>query len=1134
MKKQIALIVAFLSMFGVIFAQTTKLDLSLKNVTLKECFAAIEKKCDYTFMYDNSIDVNQRVSVDAKQENITAVLRKVFEHTNIRYEIVGKQIVLKEESSSHQTSVSGNVTDAQKNPLIGATVTIKGTSRGSITDVDGRFSLSNVQKNAILHVSYIGYTVKDVPVTSSSVNIVLQEDTKQIEEVVVMGYGVQKKKLVTGATVSLKGEDLQKLNTTNALQAMQGQTAGVNITSTSGQPGGGIKVNVRGVGTIGNSNPTYVVDGVITGDITYLNNADIAAIDVLKDAASCAIYGVNGANGVVLITTRGGSLGAGGATKGQISFDSYYGIQNVASKANLLNAREYATIINEAAVNSGGSPYFTQNQIAAMGSGTNWMNEMFSKNVPTQNYNIAANGGNQTSIYSLAFSYTQQGGILGGCDLSNYQRYNFRANTEHKMYGNFLKLGEHITYSHINQKGIRDAGIFSNTLRAALQVSPFLLNQKDASGNYLSSATSAAYNGYYNGSWYNVESNPYASMIYNNQNETKSDKLLGDVYAEIQPIKNLKIKSTFGLEYTGSSLHSYLPIYSLSAYDYNTAERITQNSTKGYTWNLDNTINYIFKLNKHTFDVLVGNSLRKYQGSYINGVNQGTTLFGDLTHAYLSNSTTTSVASSSTPQIITNSMNLTGNAYSVVAHASFFGRINYNYNETYMATMVFRTDGSTYFAKGNQWGYFPSVSAGWVVSNEKWMEPTNKWMDFLKLRASWGSNGNDNISSAFAYQSLITLSNATYNIGGTDVAGSYPSTIGTSNLKWETSKQLDFGLDARFFSGKLNANFDWYRKTTNNWLVQAPVYGTTGVSSAPYINGGSVTNSGIEIQLSYNNKIGKNFKYTVTGTYTYNKNNVTDIPTSDGIIHGGTQILYNTSTEFYRAQSGHAIGYFWGYKTAGVFQNESQIKAYTNNKGIELQPNAKPGDVIYVDINGDGSINASDKTDIGDPNPHHLFGASFSCSYKNFDFAVNASGVAGNKIVQSYRELTNHYTNWTNAILGRWHGEGTSNSMPRVTEDNSNWTNFSDLYIHNGAYLRLSNITLGYDFTNLIKCKYISQCRLYLSAENLFTLTKYNGMDPEVGFSAQGSNSVYNFGQGVDIGFYPRPQTYLIGLNVKF
>jgi TonB-linked SusC/RagA family outer membrane protein len=1000
--------------------------------------------------------------------------------------------------------------------------------------MDGKFSLSNLPKNSVLQISYIGYTTKFVPVTSSSLRIIMAEDAKQIDEVVVVGYGVQKKKLVTGATVSVKGDDLEKLSTTNALEALQGQAAGVNITSTSGQPGGALKVNIRGVGTIGNASPVYVVDGVMTGDITYLNNADIASIDVLKDAASCAIYGVNGANGVVLITTKGGSAGNNGAPKSQITFDTYYGLQNAARKVNVLNAPEYATMQNEAAINSGISPYFTQAQINAMGPGTNWQNAMFSNNVPTQNYNIAASGGNAASIYSMAFSYTDQGGIIGGVNLSDYQRYNFRVNTEHNMYGDFLKIGEHVTYSHINQKGIQDQGIYGNSIEGALSTSPFLA-MYDSKGNFLNSMNSTFYNG---GSWNSEESNPYAMMLYTNQNQTQYDKVLGDVYAEIHPIQNLKIKSTFGLDYDGSSYHSYTPTYYLSLTAHNTTESITQSSSTTYTWNWANTANYIFKKDNHNFDFLVGDEVKRYSGNWINGSNGGATLFGNLQNGYLSNSTITAIAASastaaSDKQTVTNSMSLTGNQDAVISHASFFGRLNYNYNETYMATVVMRADGSTMFAPGHQWGYFPSISAGWVMTNEKFMAPVKSWMDFLKIRAGWGTNGNDNIPIQFGYLSTISVSNATYNIGGADVPGSYPITIATPNLKWETSEQLNVGFDARFLNGKLNANFDLYDKTTKDWLLQAPVFATDGVSSAPIINGGNVTNKGIELQLSYNDKIGRDFKYTISASYTYNKNNVTNIPTEDGIIHGATGVIFTNGPEFNRAQAGHPIGYFWGYKTAGIFQTEAQIKAYVNSKGQELQPNAQPGDVIFVKTSNDGlPINADDKTDIGDPNPHHLFGANFSCSFKNFDLGITLNGVAGNKIAQSYRSPASSYGNWTTAILDRWHGPGTSNSMPRVTLDNSNWSDFSDLYLHDGSYLRVSNIQLGYDFAKMINCKYINQLRLYVAAQNLITFTKYNGFDPEVGYAPSSGN--YTFGQGVDVGSYPHAQTFLMGLNVKF
>lgn len=1030
---------------------------------------------------------------------------------------------------------SGKVlSETNSEPLIGVSVMVSGTNQGTVTDLDGAFTLQ-VKTGQTLKISYVGYSTQVVKVSGDNLIVRLKENENTLDELVVVGYGVQKKKLVTGATSSVNGEDLQKLNTTNALQALQGQAAGVNITSTSGQPGGGFKVNIRGVGTIGNASPLYVVDGVITGDISYLNNSDIAAIDILKDAASCAIYGINGANGVVLITTKGGdSVGKKG---GQISFDAYYGVQNAARKTNMLNSQQYATIQNEAAINSGKLALFSQSQIKALGTGTNWLDQMMSKDVPTQNYNFAANGGNAASSYSLGLSYTQQGGIIGGTNLSNYERYNFRSNTEHKMYNDALKIGQHLTFSFVDKKGISDSGQYSNSVRGALGVSP-LLAMYDANGNYLNSANSTIYNG---GAWNNTEANPYAMMQYTNQNNTKSQTLIGDVYAELQPIKNLKIKSTFGLNYYSEAYHSYTPTYSnLSIYAYNNYEAITQSSNQSYTMNWDNTINYVFNINEHKFDVLAGSSVRRYQGSWMSGTNTGATLFSTFDRAYLSTSELTSISMSpssaaSDAQTVTHAISLTGNQNAIYSQASFFGRMNYNYKETYLASVVFRADGSTNFAKGQQWGYFPSLSGGWVASNEPFMESTKDWMDFLKVRASWGSNGNDNISK-FNYLSLLQLANAQYNFGNdnsTLTAGSYPSTIGVTKTKWETSYQTNLGIDARFLNSNLNLSVDLYDKTTKDWLVAAPLLATAGVATNPYINGGDVTNKGIEVQLSYHNNIGKDFSYSVTGSYAYNQNVVNNIPTADGIIHGGNNILYDNSPEFFRASAGQPIGYFWGYKTAGVFQNEAEVLAYKSN-GKVLQPTAAPGDLKYVDVNGDGVITAADKTNIGDPNPHHIFGFSLSCNYKNFDFAVNANGVAGNKIVQSYRNIANSYGNWTTDILGRWHGEGTSNIIPRVTQDNANWSQFSDLYVHDGSYLRISNVTIGYDLAKQIKLKNLSQFRLYVAAENLFTFTKYSGMDPEVGNSGSDASGVYSFGQGVDVGTYPRPQTFLVGVNIKF
>jgi len=1041
-------------------------------------------------------------------------------------------------AQTNERKITGRVTDAStKQPVESASIAIKGRQNAVISNSDGVFTVT-VKTGETLEISSVGHVSKTLKIEAGTNNLDIQldESLTKLDDIVVVGYGVQKSKAVTGATAHVKGEDLAKLNTTNALQALQGQAAGVNITSTSGQPGGGFKVNIRGAGTIGNANPLYVVDGVISSDITYLNPSDIASVDILKDAASSAIYGINGANGVVLITTKSGKMG--GKKGGQISLDAYYGYQNAPPKANLLNAEQYATIQNEAALNSGKGPLFTQSQINALGKGTNWLDQMFASNVPVQNYNLSANGGTDVSSYSLGLSYTQQGGIVGGQKLSNYERYNFRSNSERKMYDGALKVGEHLTFSFINQYGIQDGGIYGNTLRGAFQTSP-LLAMYDSAGNFLSSLNSRVYNG---GPWNNAEANPYALMVYNNQNSTRTQKLFGDVYAELQPVKNLKIKTSFGLNYSSSANHSYTPVYgNLSIYAFNKYESIGQGSSQGYTMNWDNTVNYLLRIKEHKFDFLAGSAIRKYQGSFVGGFNTGSTLFGTFDRGYLSTSNVTSISMSADTttanrQTVTHAMSLYGNANAVYAQASFFGRINYSYKEKYLASAIFRADGSTMFAKDHQWGYFPSLSVGWVASNESFMESTRTWLNFLKIRASWGSNGNDGIT-AFNYLSLISLSNAQYNFGNTNTnltSGSYPSTIGVEKTKWETSRQTNIGIDAQLLNNKISASIDLYDKLTKDWLVAAPLLATAGVSTNPYINGGNVTNKGIELQLAYNDRIGKDFSYSISGSYAYNKNVVNNIPTADGIIHGGTNSLFVNAPEFFRASSGNPIGYFWGYKTAGIFQTEGDVQAWKGKNATPLQPSAHPGDIKFVDLNGDGAITAADKTNIGDPNPHHVFGIRFSGNYKNFNISVTTNGVAGNKVVQSYRDQPSPYGNWTSDVLSRWHGQGTSNSMPRVTQNNVNWTEFSDLYIHDGSYWRISNITLGYDFAKLVKWKNLTQFRLYVAAENLVTFTRYSGMDPEVGYSSSDATGAYSFGQGVDLGYYPRPRKMMVGVNVIF
>ena len=989
--------------------------------------------------------------------------------------------------------ITGKITDATGAPLPGVSILIKGTTIGTSADVDGNYSLE-ASPNDVLVLSFIGYTTKEVPVgNQSQLNVSMDEDISTLQEVVVVGYGEQKKALNTGANLQIKGEDLLKQSSTNALQALQGQAPGVQITSTSGQPGESMKVIVRGVGsTIGNT-PLYVVDGVITGDISYLNNGDIASLTVLKDAASAAIYGSQAANGVVLITTKKGKAG-----HAQVTFDSYYGVQNVARKVDLLNAKEYAIIANEAAVNSGNSPIYSQHVIDSLGSaGTNWMDEMFAKDAVTQNYSLGVTGGSENSVYSTSLSYLSQAGIVGGKGLSNYERYNFRFNSEHKLFKNILTIGQNLNVAFTNNNGIGVGNQYNNSLRGAFQTTPLLKNDPlDTAGLY-------------------NQANPYYQMVYNNQNRNKNQRVIGNVYFEVEPISKLKFRSSLGIDYYNYDGQSYKPEFKLSIYSFNTNPQVTQSMSKSQTILWDNLLSYSFTLgSQHKFDAMLGTSMYQYGGSSLSATKTGS-VFSDVEHAWISNGTS-------------NTATATGIAYDPDHRLSYFGRLNYNFEETYLLNVTFRADGSSKFAKGNQWGYFPSVSAGWVLTNEEFMDNTTSWLNSLKLRASWGQVGSQNVS-AFQYQSPITFTNTYYIFGGTEgilTPGAYPSRLSNTNLKWETSEQTDIGFDAAFLNGRFNVTLDWYTKTNKNWLIKAPVLATAG-AEAPYINGGGVKNKGIELALGYNNSIGDlNYRINVNGAY--NKNTVSHIPNADGIIHGQANQIYDNSTEFNRAANGYPIGYFWGYKTNGIFQTEAEVKAYTSSEGKLLQPSAKPGDVRYVDVTGDGVISEADKTMIGNPNPDYTFGFSIGADYKGFDFSIQASGVAGNQIVQSYRNPANKYGNYTSEILDRWHGEGTSNSMPRVTETNENWTNFSDLYVHDGDYLRINNVTLGYDLKRVIKQNFLSQCRVYVSALNLFTFTKYNGMDPEVGYGTDG------FTSGVDVGYYPRPRTYMVGLNLKF
>nr|WP_321406282.1 TonB-dependent receptor [uncultured Carboxylicivirga sp.] len=1025
-------------------------------------------------------------------------------------------------ASYAQVSVTGKVTDTQGAPIPGATVSEKGTSNGIITDIDGNYSLTVSGNESVVVFSFIGMKTQEIVVGSqTTLNIVLQEELTDLDEVVVIGYGVQKKKLTTGANLSVDGEDLQKMNTVSALGAMQSQAPGVNITQSSGMPGEGFKVNIRGLGTTGNASPLYVIDGVAGGDINSLNPADIESVDVLKDAASAAIYGARAANGVILVSTKKGKKG-----KVLVSYDGYYGVQNAVKLPSLLNASEYMTIIDEITFNEEAAAYQWENMsgiyenIQNGWEGTNWLKEIYNDNAATQNHAINLSGGTDMSTYSMGFSYTSQEGIFGSPVEPNFERYTVRLNSDHVLYNNgsfdVFKVGQTLNYNYNEKKGIGIGNIYWNDIHNMLVANP-LMPVYGSDGDYYNTDDAIADN--MTNVFQAFGSNPVADMIYNRGNNlSKNYSLNTSAYLEIQPIAGLTFRSRFGYQMSASSYRSYVPVYNLSQTNFKTVDAVTQSMSAGYRWTLDNTLSYIKRINEHTIDAVIGQSVEKSGMGESVSLTNVSNAFSDFEHAWIDNTDGDDAAL----------MTLSGSPWGVGGIASFFGRVNYNYKETYMLSLVMRADGSSNFARGKRWGYFPSVSAGWVITNESFMSGTESWLDFLKLRASWGQNGNCSIPN-WNYLATIAFDETTkYSFGNTKTSqssGAYADILPNPDVTWETSEQLDLGLDARFINSRLGVAFDWYIKSTKDWLVRAPILASYG-TGAPYINGGDVENRGVELALNWNDNIGE-FRYGVNFNIAKNKNEVTKIANSEQIIHGESNVLSQGTTEMYRAQVGYAMGYFWGYKTAGVFQNQEQI----NNAGPTLQTDPQPGDLIFVDTNGDGVIDENDKTDIGNPHPDFRLGFSVNFAYKGFDFSVTTNGAFGHQIAKSYRSFADSYEqNYTTEIFGRWHGEGTSNKLPRLTAgSNQNWQQISDIYIEDADYLKIQNISLGYDFKKLIPSMPMSKARLYFAAQNLYTFTKYSGMDPEVGYGVDDS-----WASGIDLGFYPSARTYMVGVNINF
>jgi len=1064
-----------------------------------------------------------------------------------------------------QMEVSGTVTSSEDNlGLPGVTVLEKGTSNGVMTDSDGNYTIT-VGENATLSFSSISFQSQDIVVNGQSViNVVMAVETTGLDEVVVIGYGTMKKKLTTGANLNVDGDDIQELNTGSAMQALQGIAPGVSITRDNGAPGSGTRVVIRGLGTIGNANPLYIVDGVARGSIDYLNPSDIESIDVLKDAASSAIYGSRAANGVVLVTTRKGKIT--GTANMQVTYDAYFGVQNIYKTLPVLNAQEYMYIMDEGRTNDGLAPndwqtmldannwlysnYPTKNhygtyvwdKLQSGWAGTNWVEEMTKENAPVQSHSVNITGATEKSSYSMGVSYFDQTGMIGG-DLTDagYKRITARLNTETVVIKrgnrNILTVGENLSFTNTENRGVATGNIYWNDLHNALVQNPLMPAYWEDTHNL--DGFSPTLEGISTG-----QTDPLAVMFYrHNYNWGKGNDFVGNVYALIEPIKNLKIRSSYGLSTWFGSSHSWSSKYDLGTLFQNANDGVGQSMYQGASYTWTNTLTYDYQLGDHKISVLAGSEVADIPilnanvgGSYVG------TKFGKPEYAYLNNG--------SSPVNVSD-LNTWGADWAAQGGGimSYMGRVSYNLKERYMFDAILRADGSSNFARGNRWGIFPSFSAGWNFSEEDFMD--YDFLSYGKLRASWGQNGNQSIDN-FIYSSNIAYINQGYYFGETKPNSpntTIPANVPNPDVTWETSQQLNFGIDAQFLNSRLNATIDWYDKQTKDWLVIAPILGTSG-AAAPWINGGDVKNTGIELALGWRDEVA-GVKYGVKVSGSHNKNEVTRLANSEGIIHGPSSVLAQGTSEVSRVEVGMPIGYFWAYETDGILQNQAAVDAWkipaTDNDG-NANANAgktyffdaslgdggaaRPGDVKFVDQNNDGVIDVKDKVMIGDPNPDFELGIQLDVEWKGIYANATLSGKFGMQVMQSYRSFSDNFDqNYTTKIFDRWHGEGTSNSMPRLSPSSHRNTNFiSDVFMQDADYLRINNLTIGYKFDEMLsKYDWVQGAKLYVSFNNLYTITGYDGMDPEVRFGHDAS-----WASGIDLGLYPLPRTVMFGINLTF
>ena len=1006
-------------------------------------------------------------------------------------------------SFAQEITINGVVIDETDTPLIGATVQVKNTQKGVVTDFDGKFSIK-ANSNATLIISYIGYKNQEIKIKGQkNLNIKLEPDNAMLDEVIVVVYGSMKKSDLTGSVSSVAAKSIEGFKTGSVVEALGGQIAGVQITQSDGTPGSGFDIKIRGVGTVnGDSSPLYIVDGFEVSSIDYLPNSDIESVEVLKDASACAIYGSRGSNGVILITTKGGVKG-----ETTVTLDAYVGVKNSYKALNMMNSDQYYNFImkayeNDASFQNSMKDKFT-NQYQK-GYNTNWWNEV-TRTAFNQNYNLSIRKGTDNSRSSLSLGYVDdQGAII----TTEFKRLSLKANLEYDI-NKFITVGANVNLAKIRK---RDAGAIPSFdfIQKADPFTPVISPLVDPSSeNY-------EYNKYAPTEW-SYDPNPVAMLeLPNRYNDIFN--VFGNVFAQIKLYKGLSYRVQYSFERYHDTFKDFRPVYSSTFSEdnlanqeskYNKETQLNNNSAVTSNYQVEQRLNYNTTIGRHKLDAMVAMTYEKNSSEGINAFKRKA-LGNDEIYQILDAQTAGDNTSGGKE---TSSM------------LSYLGRINYVYDDRYLATANFRADGSSRFAKRNRWGYFPSVSLGWRVSNEEFFKNLNieNTISNLKLRVGWGQNGNQRIDRDAPLTLIGTNNENQWYFGNGYSQGYVPTYVGNADIKWETSQQTNVGLDMSFFKNSLDVSMDFYVKKTSDMLLNMPIPSFGAFPNSPFFNAGDLKNTGFEIVVNYRNQIGKDFNYNVGLNMSTYKTEVTKL-TSE-YLSGNTSRTY----------VGGPIGRFWGYKQIGIFQNQEEIDNYVDKNGTKIQPNAQPGDFKFAKLGESGELNDDDdRTFIGDPNPDLIYGFNLGFSYKNFDVSMAFQGTIGNDIwnvAKGSLASAGRQNALADAYTKAWTKDGDLDAVyPRITNsDSNNNMRGSSFYVENGSYLRLQNMQIGYTLPSHIcqKSKLFSSCRFYVSGQNIFTLTGYSGLDPELGINNP-------LDMGVDTTRYPSSRTFTFGVNLQF